>query len=254
MATSGTSSKASVTTPLPAADSGAAGARTLGIDIGGSHIKLAVVDRTGVLLEQPARTETPVGSPPEAIVDAIANLALPLPPFDRISVGFPGVLRDGVVLTAPNLGNEGWHHFDLAGALTKRFGKPTRVLNDADMQGLAVIRGRGLEMVITLGTGFGTGLYLDGRLLPHLEIAHSRFRKGQTYDQRLGNAARKKVGDKKWTRRVEKAIDDMRRLVNFDHLHVGGGNAKRLTLKPGDDISLVDNAAGIEGGAHAWRD
>jgi polyphosphate glucokinase len=108
--------------------------------------------------------------------------------------------------------------------------------------------------VITLGTGFGTGLYLDGRLLPHLEIAHLRFRKGETYDERLGNAARKKVGDKGWSRRVEKAIADMRRLTNFDHLYVGGGNAKRLTFEATSDISIVSNEAGIDGGAHAWHD
>jgi polyphosphate glucokinase len=109
-------------------------------------------------------------------------------------------------------------------------------------------------MVITLGTGFGTGLYLDGRLLPHLEIAHLRFRKGETYDERLGNAARKKVGDEGWSRRVEKAIADMRRLTNFDHLYVGGGNAKRLTFEPSSDISIISNEAGIDGGAHAWHD
>jgi polyphosphate glucokinase len=252
MATSGTASKSSAGAPRSAGAE--TGARTLGIDVGGSHIKAAVLDRAGGPADKPARIETPVGSPPEEIVDAIANLVSPLAPFDRISVGFPGVVRDGVVLTAPNLGHEGWQRFDLAGALTTRLGKPTRVLNDADMQGLGAIRGRGLEMVITLGTGFGTGLYLDGRLLPHLEIAHLRFRKGETYDERLGNAARKKVGDKRWSRRVEKAIADMRRLTSFDHLYVGGGNAKRLTFEPNPDITLVDNQAGIDGGAHAWHD
>jgi polyphosphate glucokinase len=256
MATSGTPSKSSTSAPRSAGTGAETGARTLGIDVGGSHIKAAVLDRAGGALDKPARIDTPVGSPPEVIVDAIADLVSPLAPFDRISVGFPGVVRDGVVLTAPNLGNEGWQRFDLAGALTTRLGKPTRVLNDADMQGLGAIRGRGLEMVITLGTGFGTGLYLDGRLLPHLEIAHLRFRKGETYDERLGNAARKKVGDKGWSRRVEKAIADMRRLTNFDHLYVGGGNAKRLTVwfEPNPDISIVSNEAGIDGGAHAWHD
>lgn len=258
MATSGTPSKSSASAPRSAGTGPGAetGARTLGIDVGGSHIKAAVLDRAGGPLDKPARIDTPVGSPPEEIVGAIVDLVSPLAPFDRVSVGFPGVVRDGVVLTAPNLGHEGWQRFDLAGALTARLGKPTRVLNDADMQGLGAIRGRGLEMVITLGTGFGTGLYLDGRLLPHLEIAHLRFRKGETYDERLGNAARKKVGDKGWSRRVEKAIADMRRLTNFDHLYVGGGNAKRLTVwfEPNPDISIVSNEAGIDGGAHAWRD
>ena len=254
MATSGTPSKSSASAPRSAGSGAETGARTLGIDVGGSHIKAAVLDRAGGPLDKPARIDTPVGSPPEVIVDTIADLVSPLAPFDRISVGFPGVVRDGVILTAPNLGHEGWQRFDLAGALTTRLGKPTRVLNDADMQGLGAIRGRGLEMVITLGTGFGTGLYLDGRLLPHLEIAHLRFRKGETYDERLGNAARKKVGDKRWSRRVEKAIADMRRLSNFDHLYLGGGNAKRLTFEPNPDISIVSNEAGIDGGAHAWHD
>jgi len=188
MATSGTASKSSASAPGssntgPGAETGA---RTLGIDVGGSHIKAAVLDRAGGPLDKPARVDTPVGRPPEKIVDAIADLVSPLAPFDRISVGFPGVVRDGVVLSAPNLGNEGWQRFDLAGALTARLGKPTRVLNDADMQGLGAIRRRGLEMVITLGTGFGTGLYLDGRLLPHLEIAHLRFRNCFAFGARAG--------------------------------------------------------------------
>ena len=227
---------------------------TLGIDIGGSHIKAAVLDRGAALLDKPVRIDTPLGSPPDDFVAAIADLVSPLPAFDRIAVGFPGVVRDGVVLTAPNLGHENWERFDLAGALTKRLKKPTRALNDADMQGLAAIRGRGLEMVVTLGTGFGTGLYWNGRLLPHLEIAHLEFRKGETYDERLGNAGRKDAGNRKWNRRVQKAIDDMRRLTNFDHLYVGGGNAKHLAFEPNPDVTVVDNQDGIVGGVHAWRD
>ena len=256
MATSGPSSKSpgSGARSAEGASGGAGGPHTLGIDIGGSRIKAAVLDRVGAPLDTPVRIDTPVGSPPEDFVAAIADLVSPLPAFDRISVGFPGVVRQGVVVTAPNLGNEGWQHFDLAAALTKHLGKPTRVLNDADMQGLGAIRGRGLEMVITLGTGFGTGLYLDGTLLPHLEIAHLRFRKGETYDERLGNVGRKNAGNKEWSKRVEKAIDDLRMLTNFDHLYIGGGNAKRLTFEPGPDITIVDNAAGIDGGIHAWRD
>src|SRR5207237_7842464 len=125
----------------------------------------------------------------------------------RFSVGFPGVVREGRVLTAPNLDNKGWKGFDLAGALGKALGKPTRLANDADVQGLAVIAGKGVEVVITLGTGFGTGLYLDGRLGPHLELAHHPFRHGQTYEEQLGNAARKEVGNTRWKRRIVKAIE-----------------------------------------------
>src|SRR5688572_26310012 len=96
---------------------------TLGIDVGGSHIKAAVLDRGAALLDKPVRIDTPVGGAPDDIVAAIADLVSPLPAFDRVAVGFPGVVRDGVVLTAPNLGHEGWERFDLAGALTKRLKK-----------------------------------------------------------------------------------------------------------------------------------
>jgi polyphosphate glucokinase len=230
------------------------GPRTLAIDVGGSHIKASVLDRTGIFLADEVRVTTPVGNPPEDIVETIAHLIEPLPAFDRISIGFPGVVRDGVVRTAPNLDHDGWKGFGLAGALAARLGKPARALNDADMQGLGVIQGLGLEMVITLGTGFGTGLYLNGRLLPHLEIAHQRFRKGETFDDQLGNAARKQVGDKKWNKRVRKAIADLRALTSFDHLYLGGGNAKRITFEPDPDVTIIGNKAGIEGGVAAWHD
>jgi polyphosphate glucokinase len=171
-----------------------------------------------------------------------------------VSVGFPGVVRDGRVLTAPNLGTDKWQGFDLGGALSSALAKPVRVANDADLQGLAVIKGKGMEMVITLGTGFGTGLYQDGRLGPHLELSHHPFRQRETYDQQLGNAARKEVGAARWNKRVEKAIANMRRLTNFDHLYIGGGNAKKITFALDPDISIVDNAAGLQGGPALWRD
>jgi polyphosphate glucokinase len=231
-----------------------AGPRTLAIDIGGSHIKAAVLDPAGTFLVDRVRMPTPADGSAADIVEAVARLVAPLPAFDRVSVGFPGAVRRGVVLTAPNLSHDGWAHFDLARALTARLGKPTRVLNDADMQGLAVVRGHGLEMVVTLGTGFGTALYDDGRLLPHLEIAHLRFRKGQTYDEQLGNAARKRVGTGKWNRRVKKAIATLRTLSHFDHLYIGGGNAKHIAFELPDDITIIDNAAGIAGGVAAWRE
>jgi polyphosphate glucokinase len=231
-----------------------AGPRTLAIDIGGSHIKASVLDATGAFLADRVRIPTPAGGTAGDVVETIAGLVAPLPGFDRVSAGFPGAVRDGVVLTAPNLSHDGWARFDLARALGNRLGKPARVLNDADMQGLAVVRGRGLEMVITLGTGFGTALYEHGRLLPHLEISHLRFRKGQTYDQQLGNAARKRVGGKKWDRRVRKAIATLRTLTNFDQLYVGGGNAKHLRPGLPPDVTIVDNEAGIAGGVAAWRD
>ena len=226
--------------------------RTLAIDVGGTHLKAAVVDPTGHLLTAPVRIDTPVGSPPAAIVRMLVKLVEPLGPYARVAVGFPGVVRAGRVRTAPNLGHDAWKGFPLATALAKALGKPVRIANDADVQGLAVIAGKGVEMMITLGTGFGTGLYLDGRLAPHLELSHHPFRKGETYDEQIGDVTRKRIGNGKWNKRVRKALDNMRALTSFDRLYIGGGNARRLDFKPAPDITLVSNDAGLEGGAALW--
>jgi polyphosphate glucokinase len=233
---------------------GATPLRTLAIDVGGSGLKASVIDDGGRLLTERARVDTPVGRPPKEIIQALVRLVAPLGPYDRVSVGFPGVVRQGRIVTAPNLDHEGWSDFDLAGALARALGKPVRVANDADVQGLAVIGGKGVEMVITLGTGFGTGLYLDGRLAPHLELSHHPFRKGETYEEQLGNAARKRIGNRKWNRRVKRAIRNLRSLTNFDRLYIGGGNARKIDFALDPDVTVVDNNAGLRGGAVLWRD
>lgn len=227
---------------------------TLGIDIGGTGLKAAVVDEDARMLTDRVRVATPIGAPPAKFIEVLAGMVAPLGAFDRVAVGFPGVVRNGRVLTAANLGNDTWIGFDLAQALEASLAKPVRVANDADLQGLAVIAGKGVEMVITLGTGFGTGLYLDGRLAPHLEIAHHPFRHGETYDEQLGNAARKEIGSSRWNKRVEKAIANMRRLTNFDHLFIGGGNAKKIDFALAPDVTVISNEAGMEGGVALWRD
>jgi polyphosphate glucokinase len=225
----------------------------LAIDIGGSGLKATVIDPNGNLLCERVRIDTPIGSPPDAIVALLVELVRDLPPYERVAVGFPGMVRRGNVLTAPNLGNDAWHGFALAEALAAELHRPVRIANDADVQGLAVIRGEGVEVMITLGTGFGTALYENGRLCPHLEISHQPFRKGETYDEQIGNAARKRVGDAKWQQRVLKAIESLRELVHFDHLFVGGGNARKLDCDLPADVSVVDNTAGLAGGAALWR-
>jgi polyphosphate glucokinase len=227
---------------------------TLTLDIGGTHMKAAVVDEAGVLASERAMIDTVPEIAPQDVVKSLAAMVAPLGAFDRVSVGFPGVVRDGRVMTAPNLGTDKWQGFDLGGALSSALARPVRVANDADLQGLAVIRGKGVEMVITLGTGFGTGLYQDGRMGPHLELSHHPFRQRQTYDEQLGNAARKEVGAERWNKRVAKAIANMRGLTNFDHLYIGGGNAKKITFELSPDVSIIDNVAGLLGGPALWRD
>ena len=209
---------------------------------------------------------TPYPLPPDKLVSSIKKLVAPLPGAERASVGFPGMVRGGVVLSAPHFTTvsgpgsdidhhlvKRWERFDLAAALTGELGIPTKAANDADIQGAAVVRGEGLELVITLGTGFGTGLFYNGELLPHLEIAHQPFRKGEDYDEQLGEVTRKEIGETRWNKRVMKAIDNMRDLTKFDHLFIGGGNSRRVLRRHlPDDVTVVDNTAGILGGIRLW--
>jgi polyphosphate glucokinase len=225
---------------------------TLAIDIGGSHLKAGILSSTGTMVSGPARADTPRPSSPSAILEILQKITDPLGSFDRISVGFPGVVRHGAVYTAPNLGTPSWQGFPLAAALEQRFGKPTRVLNDASVQGLGVISGRGLEVVITLGTGMGFALFEDGRLMPHLELSQIPVRKGTTYDQYVGIAALQAIGRKRWNKRVAKVIGYIDTLTAFDTLHIGGGNAKQLHLDLPERVQVVSNTAGITGGVKLW--
>ena len=228
--------------------------RTLSIDIGGSGIKMIVLDTSGAPRTQRARQETPQPAKPEAVIAAIAKLAVGgQGEFDRVSVGFPGVVRRGVTETAANLDSE-WIGFDLGTALSKRLGKPVRVVNDADMQGLGAISGQGVEMVITLGTGFGSALFVDGKLIPNLEMGHHEFRKEETYEEQLGRAALDEVGSKKWNNRLEKALDSLQHLFNYDYLYIGGGEAKKVTLDLPLNVKVIPNMSGLLGGIALWRD
>ncbi len=228
---------------------------TLSIDIGGTGLKASVLDEAGNMAVDRVRVDTPKPCPPDVMIATLTTLVADLPEYHRISVGFPGVVRKGKILTAPNIGTESWKGFDLATALGEALGnKPVKVINDADMQGLAAIVGDGVEMVITLGTGFGTGIYIDGKLGPHLEMAHHPFRKGETYDQVLGDEGRRVAGTKTWRKYVQEAIYNLEVLTNFDHLYLGGGNSARLVDKVelASNIHLIDNAAGILGGIKIW--
>ena len=228
------------------------GPLTLAIDIGGTHLKASVLTAAGRMIEQPNRVETPKPARPDAVVAALQEVVKPLGAFDRISIGFPGVVHRGRVMTAPNLGTEDWHGYALPDVLQQLLGKPARMLNDATVQGLGVISGHGLECVITLGTGMGFALFDRGYPAPHLELSQHPVHKGKTYDEWIGNAALQKAGPKTWNRRVRKAIGFIATLTNYDTLAIGGGNAKRLDFTLPQNVRTVSNEAGITGGVRLW--
>jgi polyphosphate glucokinase len=239
---------------------------TLAVDIGGTGLKASVLDAGGAMVADRLKIPTPYPLPPDKLVASLKRLIAPLPAAERASAGFPGMVRGGLVLSCPHFATVAgpgtaiddnlvrlWDRFDLAAHLTREFGIPTKVANDADIQGAAVVRGVGLELVITLGTGFGTGLFYNGELMPHLEIAHQPFRKGEDYDGQLGETTRKEIGEERWNKRVVRAIANMRALTAFDHLYIGGGNSRRVVRDNlPDDVTVVDNSAGILGGIRLW--
>ncbi|MBP0015785.1 MAG: ROK family protein [Roseofilum sp. SBFL] len=226
--------------------------RTLAIDIGGSGIKAMVLDRKGRPLGDRVRVQTPQPATPEAVLRAIADLAKQAGACDRVSVGFPGVVRHGIVYTAVNL-HPNWVEFDLASPLSESLGKPVRVANDADIQGFGAISGQGVELAIALGTGLGTALFVDGKLVPNLECGHHPFRKKQTYEQQLGRAALEKVGTKKWNKRLKKAICKLQHLFNADRIYLGGGEAKKVDFELPENVSIVPNINGLLGGIALWN-
>jgi polyphosphate glucokinase len=228
------------------------GKQTLAVDIGGSGVKVLVLDEAGQPMGDRDRLETPQPATPEAIVAVILTLAADKT-FDRISVGFPGVVRQGITETAVNLCSE-WINFDLATALSSQLGKPTRVINDADMQGLGAITGQGVELVITLGTGIGSALFLSGKLIPNLELGHHPFRKGETYEEQLGRVALDRDGKKKWNDRLQKAVSLLDRIFNYDTLYLGGGNTKHILADLPTRVTIVPNVAGLLGGIALWKD
>jgi polyphosphate glucokinase len=228
------------------------GPTTAAIDIGGSGIKTMLLDGAGHPVTERARVATPRPATVEAILPLIAEMLAALPGYDRVGVGFPGVVQDGRTLTAVNL-HPSWVGFDLVAALSATLGRPVRAANDADVQGLALIEGRGVELVLTLGTGMGSGLYLDGRLVPNLELGHHPFRKGETYEEQLGDAALERAGPQKWNKRCQRAVRVLERVFNFRRLFLGGGNAAKITVELPEHVVLADNIAGLHGCFYLWE-
>lgn len=196
--------------------------------------------------------DTPRELTPAALLAALAEIGDGLGEFDRVSVGINGLVHRGVLYALPITGDASFRGFDLAARLSQRWARPVRVLNDAVMHGLGAIRGRGVELVITLGTGLGTALFIDGEPGPQPQFTPAPSRKeprGGAY----GDEALTELGRRKWSRRVERLIDTLRVLTNFEHLYIGGGNAKRLQCRLPRDISRIDNQSALLGGVRAWE-
>jgi polyphosphate glucokinase len=224
---------------------------TLALDIGGTGIKAMLLDARGRAISPREREKTPRPATPGRVLAVIQELASRLEDYDRVSAGFPGVVVDGVVRTAANL-DPAWIGVRLEQRLRARLGRPVRVANDADVQGLGIVEGRGVELVMTLGTGVGSALFLDGCLIPNLELGHHPFQRGKTYEQLLGDRTLKRIGTRRWNRRVRRAVQQLVQTFNCRWLYLGGGNARLLSRRLPSRVRVASNLAGLLGGIRLW--
>jgi polyphosphate glucokinase len=244
----------------------------IGVDVGGSGVKVAAVDlATGKLASERIRVVTPQPATPEAITKVIARLvkrvrASVAVPDAPVGVGVPCVVLDGVTMTAANIDST-WIGFDARAALSKAVGRPVVVGNDADAAGLAEMRfgaggsggpdTRGVVIFLTLGTGVGSALFVDGRLVPNTELGHMEIR-GKDAERRSAAAARVRRGEswKYWAGDLDEHLKAIDRILWPRLILLGGGVSKdgdkfipRLTCRPPVRAATLRNEAGIVGAA-----
>lgn len=227
--------------------------KTLSLDIGGSGIKGMVLDPNGKPVTDRSRLPTPRPATPEAVLATVVEVAQHFEDFDRVSVGFPGVVRFGVVSTGANFDGD-WNHVPLAAEIEASTGKPCRAANDADIQGYGAIEGNGVEMVLTLGTGMGAAVFTNGHLAPNLELGHHPLQDGKSYEELVGESARLAVEHEVWVARVVLALEQILPIWNPRVLYLGGGNAKEIDVPLPERVQIVPNVAGILGGIRLWQD
>jgi predicted NBD/HSP70 family sugar kinase len=214
--------------------------KVLVIDIGGSHVKVYAEGQT-----KPLKIVSGSAMTPKKMVKAVQKAAEGWE-YDVISIGYPGPVVHGKPLREPfNLG-KGWVGFDFG----KAFGRPAKIVNDAAMQALGSYHG-GRMLFLGLGTGLGSALIVDGALEP-MELAHLPYRHGKTYEDYVGAAALKRLGEKKWGRNVFAIVEQLKQALQADYVVLGGGNVKRLDRLPADTTRGENENARV-GGLRLWQ-
>jgi polyphosphate glucokinase len=239
----------------------------IGVDIGGSGIKAAPVDlATGALTEERRRIPTPQPATPAAVVDTVRQLLGGFATTGPVGVTLPSVVRGGIVLTAANIDDE-WVGCDAAARMSEATGRPVTVLNDADAAGLAEVRhgaGRdaaGVVLLLTLGTGIGSALFVDGALVPNTELGHLELHGGDA-EHYAADSVRvaEELGWKEFAQRLEEYVHVVERLLWPDLIIIGGGVSKKADkylphISAATPIvpAVLRNNAGIVGAAMATR-
>lgn len=242
--------------------------QALGIDIGGSGVKGAIVDlERGELVGERIRFETPADSKPEAVAPLVGEIVRQLDWHGPVGITFPGIIHHGVIKSAANL-DKSWVDVDAVRLFEQVTGRPVRVLNDADAAGIAEIEfgaGRhrpGVTTMLTFGTGIGSALFLDGKLVPNTEFGHLQIR-GKPAEHRAAARIRKEenLSWEQWVDRVNEYLAQLEFFLSPDLFIIGGGISKKYDrfihlLQANAQIVAAQlmNDAGIIGAAGYVRD
>lgn len=211
------------------------------VDVGGSHIKCISTGR-----KRPTKIKSGPDMTPERMMEALCKTTADWH-FDAVSLGYPGVVRDGKIVREPHNLGPGWVDFDFEAA----FGRPSKIINDAAMQALGGYTG-GKMLFLGLGTGLGSALIVDG-VVATMELGHLHYAHGKTYEDYLGKQGRKHLGKKKWRRKVERVVESFRKALLPDLIVLGGGNAEDLKRLP-PQTRRGTNADAIRGGYRMWSE
>jgi len=214
--------------------------KVLVVDIGGSHIKIRASGQRK-LVKISSGPKMTARAMVRAVKEAVGSWT-----YDVVSIGYPGVVLGGKVVSDPHNLAGGWVGFNFA----RSFGCPVKVINDAGMQALGSYKG-GRMLFLGLGTGLGAALIVDGVLQP-TELGHLEYRKGRTYEDYLGQSGLKRWGKKKWRRHVNDVINTFKTALEVDDVVVGGGNAKLLKSLP-RGVRRGSNANAFVGGVNLWK-
>ncbi len=210
------------------------------LDVGGSHIKCHLSGRS-----RPVRFKSGPRLTPDRMVREVLEITKGWR-FQAVSIGYPGVVRRGVIAAEPHNLGQGWIGFDFQAA----FGCPVKLINDAAMQAIGAY-GDGTMLFLGLGTGLGSALIVDGSLVP-MELGHLPYR-GHNYEQHVSERARKRHGNKHWRRNVEQVLEDLRLALMPDYVVLGGGNVLHLKRLP-PQTRKGGNVDAFTGGVRLWED
>lgn len=223
---------------------------TLCVEVWGPRITSSLLTARGESKSDRHSTRVQRASHPDKVLDAIVQLASKYKNFERVAVGFPGVVREGIITRSP-LGSA-WKDYPLSRQLQVKLECLVKVASVFDIKGLSVIEGEGVELVLTLDAEFGSALFLDGRMVPNFSLGPHPFRKKHSYEDYVGAAALKAVGVKAWSKRVLRTLDLVGPMLNPRMIYLTGAHAKRLKTDLPPGVSIVQSPASFLGSDRLW--